>query len=507
MTPFHLMQKRLGLVVGLLIAMAVSGQTISEIESSQNLPDFSYAGYHRSERPLPVVEGPIFNIVEFGAKPNDKKSDRAAIQAAIDAAAKHGGGVVLVPTGRFELGETSNAEPLLITHGNIVMRGMGAGEKGSVLHMSEALPPPPPMRLWASPAAIQVGHGDKPKRVAAIAANVAQGDRNVTVDRTAALKVGDWISLSLVDKSPDLLQSELAGFQVIDKRWSNINGVGIQVAERHQIESLKGNVVRLTVPVIKPIDARYDWHVERFEPLAEVGFEHLRFEGDWQESFVHHRSWRDDGGYTMLSLHGVVNSWVRGCRFVNVNRAGSISGSAQVTVLDTTVEGTPGHSAINFPNSSFCLMARVRDLASQWHSMGVSSTSIGNVIWRCYWESNTCFESHAGQPRHTLIDSCIGGFMAGRAGGALGSLPNHLEGLLLWNHFKTNEPLDDFPFEPLEKSYWRLLQPIIVGMHGTKIDFRAGQSTVISLGMPILEGSLYEYQVKRRLGSLPVDLR
>lgn len=37
--------------------------------------------------------------------------------------------------------------------------------------------------------------------------------------------------------------------------------------------------------------------------------------------------------------------------------------------------------------------------------------------------------------------------------------------------------------------------------------FRAGQSTVVSLGEPIAEGSLYEFQVKRRLGKMPEDLR
>jgi hypothetical protein len=63
--------------------------------------------------------------------------------------------------------------------------------------------------------------------------------------------------------------------------------------------------------------------------------------------------------------------------------------------------------------------------------------------------------------------------MSDRAGGASGSLPNHLEGLLLWNHFKTNQPLNDFPFEPLQQTHWRTLPTVIVGMHGTEIGVRA----------------------------------
>ena len=97
--------------------------------------------------------------------------------------------------------------------------------------------------------------------------------------------------------------------------------------------------------------------------------------------------------------------------------------------------------------------------------------------------------------------------MKGHGGGAAHNQPTHMEGLVLWNHLKTNEALADFQFEPLDELYWRVPQPLIVGMHGSPIDFRAGQSTVISLGKPIAEGSLYEFQVKRRLGEMPEDLQ
>jgi len=498
---------RCGLSVLALAAMVPSGgaEAIEVIEESQGIPDFSYAGYHRSERAIPRVEGPIFNIEDFGAIPDDGRSDRAAIQRAIDAAGKNGGGVVLVPKGRFDLGQTSDAGSVFIRSGNIVLRGEGRGR--SILHMSEALAPPPPMRLWASPYVIQVLAPEKSRIVGEIVKDVKQGDFEVWLTEVDGLKSGDWIALKLQDTTSALLESELAGFQVIDSRWLSLIKDGVQVSERHEIESVTGKRVRLCTPVIKPIDVRYQWRVEQFFPLREVGFEGLRFEGAWQERFKHHRSWMDDGGYSMLALNGVVNSWIRDCSFVDVNCAGMVSNSAQVTVIDSVIDGTPGHSAIRFAASTNCLMARVEDRAGQWHSVGVSSQAIGNVFWRCYWGSNTSFESHAGQPRHTLFDSCVGGIMMAHGGGALGSLPNHLEGLMLWNHLKTNEALTDFQFEPLDRSHWRILQPSIVGMHGTPIDFREGQSSVISLGQPVAEGSLYEFQVKRRLGELPEDLR
>ncbi len=57
------------------------------------LPDFSYAGYHYSNEPVPDVAHPIFDVTKYGAIPNDDLSDQRAIQAAIAAAEANGKGV------------------------------------------------------------------------------------------------------------------------------------------------------------------------------------------------------------------------------------------------------------------------------------------------------------------------------------------------------------------------------------------------------------------------------
>ncbi|WP_315814674.1 hypothetical protein [Paraflavitalea speifideaquila] len=55
------------------------------------LPDYSYAGYHFSEKPIPDLrDRKQFNVKDFGALPNDDQFDDAGIQAAIDAAEKQG---------------------------------------------------------------------------------------------------------------------------------------------------------------------------------------------------------------------------------------------------------------------------------------------------------------------------------------------------------------------------------------------------------------------------------
>ena len=67
----------------------------------------------------PLWKSDVFNISEYGAIANDEFEDGPAIQAALDAAGKNGGGIVLVPRGRFQINMT------LIIPRLVLLRGEG----------------------------------------------------------------------------------------------------------------------------------------------------------------------------------------------------------------------------------------------------------------------------------------------------------------------------------------------------------------------------------------------
>ena len=85
------------------ICYGVPSATWQDFEAARNagaepiLPDFSYAGYHYSEIPIPTPAHKVFNVGDFGAVSNDGQSDRDAIQAAIDAANLLGNGIIQFP--------------------------------------------------------------------------------------------------------------------------------------------------------------------------------------------------------------------------------------------------------------------------------------------------------------------------------------------------------------------------------------------------------------------------
>ncbi|MFO7725169.1 MAG: DNRLRE domain-containing protein [Oceanipulchritudo sp.] len=90
------------------------------------LQDFSYAGYQRGDVPVPLVTEPLFPVADYGADASGTTDATAAIQAAIDAAAEAGGGVVLLGEGTYKVAvPEGGSQALLIAHPKIVLRGAG----------------------------------------------------------------------------------------------------------------------------------------------------------------------------------------------------------------------------------------------------------------------------------------------------------------------------------------------------------------------------------------------
>ena len=110
------------------------------IRDKHFLPDFSYAGYHWGEKPLPELK-PTLHVTDYGAVPDDGKDDTEALQKAFAAAHNVEGPVVLkFPPGKFILKEI-----LYIDRSNFVVQGSGSGSRGTVLYcpvpMTDLEPP------------------------------------------------------------------------------------------------------------------------------------------------------------------------------------------------------------------------------------------------------------------------------------------------------------------------------------------------------------------------------
>lgn len=536
-----------------------TSKTWLDFEGNTNdnvLLDFSFAGYEHGEKEPPSVETlkaqgyKVYNVVDYGAVPNDGLSDREAFIKTLEAATgttrtitkddniriqkEKTNAIIYFPEGEFVLqgAEDKVNECIHLTMGNFVIKG--AGRNKTVIRMDKQNEPTG-SGMWTTPTLIEIKHYTDATDMTQVTEDAAKGTFSVKVGAATGITAGSWVRLYLKNNDTELVGKELSPYTANDLSTQNgepsIVNNGVEVLDYHQVKSVSGNVVTFYEPLMHVVEAKYGWKIQKFPHYENIGVEDLTFQGDAKDDFQHHETAADDSGFKLIDFGRLTNSWMRHVNFISVSEALSVVNSANVSVYDIDISGKRGHSAIRSQGSSRVFIGKVRDRsngkellnsggntlgnymenAGQYHACGVSKQSLGAVIWNVHWGDDSCFESHASQPRATLIDCCTGGFMQWREGGDLTQLPNHLDDLVIWNMNATRIKSDNNPFIWWDNSniWWKNLPPVIVGFHGTAMNFNNDSKQVKRLesnGTAVTPGSLYEAQLKKRLGEVPAWL-
>ena len=513
------------------------------------LLDFSYAGYHHGTE-LPVDERDVnvlakklgykvYNVCDYGAVPNDGKSDRKALEDIINKIGRgkpNAKAIIYFPEGEYILhskdDNTTNAETgkessntLNLVMGHVIIKG--AGRDKTFLTMEDPMLPTDPKVMYSSPKMISIRHngGKDNLQLAKVTGSAKKGDMSIEVDDASQLKVGDWVKLILLNNDKKVIEEELKPYKVQNSMTTLINK-GVHVVDRHQIMAIDGKRVTFEEPIMHAVNPAYGWDIKTYAHYEEVGVEDLTFKGKAKKKFHHHAGWQDDGAYKPLDFMRQVNSWVRRVDFVSISECMTFSECANCLFLDSEISGNRGHSSVRMQYSARGFIGKVWDHSNgylnddknfteykenlgQYHACGISKQSIGNVIWQCHWGDDSCFESHATQPRASLFDQCCGGFMQFRMGGDKKELPNHMDDLTMWNfNCLATNPNDPVPFNwwiyNESTGWYKTLPPTFVGFHGKNVSFKEDEMKLNeNQGKEVLPGSLYEAQLTRRLGSTP----
>lgn len=124
MTPAQISSTRIAIFLALSLAPPLRAEP-SKIYGERGeawqaaggpLPDFSYAGYQRGEKPLPE-RAPDVSVKDYGAVGDGTTDDTAAIQKAID---ENPGKTIALPAGRYRLSDVVS-----IKSSGIVLQGEG----------------------------------------------------------------------------------------------------------------------------------------------------------------------------------------------------------------------------------------------------------------------------------------------------------------------------------------------------------------------------------------------
>ena len=465
------------------------------------LPDFSYAGYHYFGKPVPDVQGTIFDVTTYGAIPNDGLSDQNAIQSAIADAEQNNGGIVFFPPGEFLVNtDADNNQPIRIHESNIILRGSGSRAWGTVIRQVNHMPPRNPNQLWTSPYMfIFKPRNTSESTLTSITADATRETFWITVADASSLETGQWILLYM--KNTASVAEFLAPYSA-KSTWTSILNNGIEVREKHSIAEIEGNRIRLNEPLHVNVNHNYGWEVRTYPHLEEIGIEDISFHGSWLDVIVHNLNAIHAGGWSLLSLTQCVNSWVRRVSFINTVRTIRIHNSAAISVYHVTQAGNKGHFPIISQGSYGAWIGLSEDLAGHWHGPGTSGRSTGVVFWRYDMSRNQPTDAHGSQPYANLLDRVNGGILSG-TGGSESSLPNHLRHYVLWN-FNHGGNQNFYDFWNTNNTYGYYLQPIIVGFHGDPATFNQNNVQVLeSNGSQVYPESLFEAQLEYRLRTIP----
>jgi hypothetical protein len=285
------------------------------------LPDFSFAGYHSGEKPLPNVS-PGVGVKDFGAKGDGMTDDS---QAFLDALAKVSSGAIEVPAGRYRI-----TRMLEITRPNVVLRG--AGPDKTVLFFPTPLNDLKPN--WGATTGgrrtsnyswsggfvtLRGSFGLKP--LADIVGEAQRGDTAVRVSSSKKLRVGQCIEVFQSDTPDNSLAIHL--YSGDSGPVQNLKG-RVKTSLVSRITRLEGDRVHLDRPLRCDLRAGWRPRLRSFEPtVTESGVESLCFEFPNQPYQGHFT----ELGFNAIAFTGAAHCWVRNVRTLNADSGLFIDGN------------------------------------------------------------------------------------------------------------------------------------------------------------------------------------
>ena len=464
----------------------------------RSFADFSSAGYHHFNDPVPSsqdIQHLTFAVTDYGAVADDDQSDQAAIKAAIAAAEQNNGGVVFFPPGEFLVNTDADNGGIRIRKSNIILRGSGSRNGGTVIRQVNHRPPRNPSQLWSTPVMFWIAPPDNASTIiTSVTENSLYGTFWLTVADASNLHTGQWIELSM--QSTAAINDFFKGKYRTYPQWQDINA-GIAMKEKHTIAEIQGNRIRLNEPLHMPVKGSYGVEVRTYSPLQEVGIEDISFHGSWGGDFIHHRDAFHDGGWSMVQFTRCVNSWVRRVSFINVNQALSANHCAAMSIYHVTMDGYQGHFSIALNWSTSIWVGLVEDLAGHHHGPSLSKRAAGNVFWRYELQRNRSFDGHGEQPYSNLFDLLTGGIRESNSGS---HPPHHRERLICWN-LNYQSSLTNIDFWIPGRIYGSIINPVFVGLHGGPVTLH---DAVVQLqGQQVYPRSLFEAQLEFRTQAIP----
>jgi len=414
-----------------------------EVQKDNFLPNYSFAGYKWGEEPIPIFEGEIINVVDYGAIPNDKRDDTQAIMSALKKAHTVQGPVILLfPKGRFILKDI-----LYIERSDIVIRGSGAeGRDATTLYIPLAmnqLTTPKTMSelqeylldndkrqiekerginkpfslfawsggyIWTNyPGARAKEYLSKyntPRNVLAKILEGKRGENILKVEDASNLKVGSIVRVNWFNIEGE--ESSLVNYLYDDQ--------DVKIGSRHwetpdipltkqevKIVGIEGNKIIIKEPLLNDLRPEWQPDISEWKYIENVGIEDLSIEFLYQEYVAHHV----EDGYNAIYLTNTTHSWVRNVNFRNGDSGILSDMCSNITIENVKTFGRKYHYAVHFGDCYNMLAKNLYVQAPVVHSLTFNTGSRSCVYTDCIVTQMPTLDQHSGLNYQNLFDNCL----------------------------------------------------------------------------------------------------
>jgi len=376
------------------------GKSGEKWSAQSRLPDFSFAGYHFGEDPIPTVPV-VTDVTKYGARGDGKTDCTKAFFAAIKATKK---GTIFIPEGRYVI-----TGILHIRKSGIVLRG--AGPEKTILVIPKSLQQITPLKMGTGKSSgklkysftggfVDIRGSSKDRPLGKVAVPAKRGDSTLVLATTPAVTPGQLVRL-LMNNDPSLGKHIHAGLSAGTDTFKKKHFFD-WVA---RVVSVQGKTVELDRPL--RMDVRTEWNPEllAFNPtVSEVGIEHLSFEFPGIPKKGH----LQEEGFNAIYLRGAVQSWVRNVHIVDADNAINVVGSRFCQIENVRMKankrrGTTGHHALwATGNSQECLFTDFVINTKYIHDLTVEGFAHGNVFSKGKGVSLN-FDHHRNGPYENLF--------------------------------------------------------------------------------------------------------
>ncbi len=457
------------------------------------LPDFSFAGYRNAAQPIPVVPA-VAQAADFGLKGDGVTDDAPALQKALD---QTKGGALVLPAGRFVL-----QSPVIIRHGQVVLRGAGTGKTILVIPRSLqqyhlATDRSPVKQTFSFSGGFVAIQGDeRGKKLTTLAQLADRGSRVITLTDDVAPPVGTRVRV-VMGPSVELGREIHGGENAGPMSFTEIKQFFGQIVT---VLAVDGKQVTVDQPMRLPVKPEWGAELWSFEPtVEEVGIEGLTFEFPGVPKKEH----LNEEGFNAIFTRSISNCWISDVEILDSDNAVNMQASNFCTIRRVVCrapkrQNPSGHHALWVKSGAQDCLFTEFDIQTQFiHDLTVEGRATGNVFMNGRGESLN-FDHHRNMPYENLFTNLDAG-----------------DGTRLWASSGQNER---GPHTGVRSTFWNIrhngvvklprlpsfMQANIIGVAGYPAAASNAKGQWIE---PVKEGlsptNLYEAQLARRTAQTP----